>query len=422
MTRQTALFNVTRNQKERISKLVQLYASEPKEVDVLSFGSIGVILGLKHTRTGDTLISTTFINRTTKHQVLTGPLRDITPPPAVMAASIVPQSNADLQPVQDALLSLSRTDPSARVEIAEGQLLVHGLGALHLEIIEGRLRDEWGVAFEAGRRRVTYRESYPIGDEVLVDETWKTELYGKSVNVRMQLAIRALHDNEVGDANWDQNSVLDAKGKPLRLPDTTGQDNKDPWAYIAQGVSNSLISSPHTSLPISRTRICIKKFFMEDNIPLSVLAGASAYILRKSFMGAGMGAVMEPFVQLKITVSEEHFGKVIKDLTENGSELTDVNAQSSGLEGDEALPFSVEGIYIPPEWMSPSSFSMSTESERSRLKRTIHAVAPLSRMLDFSNRLRAMSGGHGTFELANAGFRPVDDGRKMEILKEIGRA
>ena len=161
---------------------------------------------------------------------------------------------------------------------------------------------------------------------------------------------------------------------------------------------------------------------MEDNIPLSVLAGASAYILRKSFMGAGMGAVMEPFVQLKITVSEEHFGKVIKDLTENGSELTDVNAQSSGLEGDEALPFSVEGIYIPPEWMSPSSFSMSTESERSRLKRTIHAVAPLSRMLDFSNRLRAMSGGHGTFELANAGFRPVDDGRKIEILKEIGRA
>lgn len=414
---------MTRNQKERISKLVLLYASEPKEVDVLSFGSIGVILGLKHTRTGDTLVSTNFSNRQAKRQDLSSALRDITPPPAVMTAAIVPQSNADLQPVHDAILALSRTDPSARVEVSEGQLLVHGLGALHLEIIEGRLRDEWGVAFEAGKRRVTYRESIREGQEVLSDETWRTELNGRPVTVGMQLAIRALHENEEGASTWDQNLVLDGKGLPLRVPDSTGQDNKDPWVYIAQGISSSLISSPHTSLPISRTRIEVKGYAIDDDVPLSVLAGASAFMLRKAIVNAGMGSVMEPFVRLKVSVTEEHFGKVIKDLTENGSELTDMSTQSSaGADGDEALPYPSEGVYVPPEWLSPSSYSSKSGGASAGLKRTIYAIAPLSRMLDFSNRLRAMSGGHGTFELANAGFRPVDEARKLEILKEIGRA
>ncbi|KAI5125020.1 hypothetical protein M0805_007444 [Coniferiporia weirii] len=436
LTRQTTLLNVTRNQKEKVSKLLLLYASQPEEVETLSFGSIGVILGLKHTRTGDTLVNSVspFTNRTAKQQQqqtqpVSSSLRDITPPPAVMSASIVPQSTSDLQPVQDALLALSRTDPSVRIEVADGQLLVHGLGALHLEIIEGRLRDEWGVAFEAGRRRVTYRESFPVGDGISVDDTWSTELQGRNVTVRMGLDVRALREDEVGDALWDENVVLDQQKRPLRTPSTDGtvsvHDVQNPWAHLAQGLSSTLLSSPHSALPISRTRIRVRNFSLSpEDASFNVLAGAASVILRRTLQRAGLGSLMEPFVRLKVTVGEEHIGRVVKDLTERGGEVTDLGGQSAGAaDGEEGIPFSEDGVYLPPAWMSPSASSSSESSNTgASMKRAIHAVAPLNQVLDFNNRLRALSGGHGTFEMVNAGFRAVSEPRKVEILKEIGRA
>ncbi|KAH8118320.1 P-loop containing nucleoside triphosphate hydrolase protein [Phellopilus nigrolimitatus] len=414
LTRQSTLLNVTRNQKEKVSKLLLLHASRPEEVDNLTFGSIGVILGLKHTRTGDTLISSTspHTSRAAKtqqqNQAPSDPLRDITPPPAVMSASIIPQSNSDLQPVQDALLALARTDPSARIEVVDGQLLVHGLGALHLEIIEGRLRDEWGVAFEAGRRRVTYREAFPDVDEMRVDDRWNTELHGRSVGVHMTFDIRALREGEAGDALWDENVILTKKGPPLRAPNTEGsissQDAQNPYAHIAQGFASTLLSSPHSALPLSRTRIHVRSFSITpiDASP-AVLAGAASVILRRALQRAGLGSLMEPYVRLKVVVGEEHIGRVIKDLTEHGGET------GGSSDGDEG-------------WMSPSALSESGSGNMgTSIKRAIHAVAPLSQMLDFNNRLRALSGGHGTFEMATEGFRAVSEPRKMEILREIGR-
>ena len=73
-----------------------------------------------------------------------------------------------------------------------------GQGALHLEIIEGRLRDEWGVAFESGRRRVTYREAFPEGEEHQINEEWRTELHGRPISVRIGLDVRALAPEESG--------------------------------------------------------------------------------------------------------------------------------------------------------------------------------------------------------------------------------
>ena len=101
--------NITRDQKERASRLLLMYASRSEEVEELPFGSVGVIQGLKYTRTGDTLI---LAQRDGPPETS---LRDIIPPPAVMSASVVPLSQSDLEPVQIALQSLARTDPSVRI-------------------------------------------------------------------------------------------------------------------------------------------------------------------------------------------------------------------------------------------------------------------------------------------------------------------
>ncbi|OSX60292.1 hypothetical protein POSPLADRAFT_1047756 [Postia placenta MAD-698-R-SB12] len=417
LTRQSTILNATRNQRERVSKILLLYASEVEEVDSLSFGSVGVIVGLKYTRTGDTLVSTNRSSETTS-------LRDIIPPPPVMSMSVIPQSHSDLEPVQEALASLARTDPSVRVEMQEGQILVHGLGSLHLEIVESRLKDEWNAQFELGRRRVSYREGLGQGTLTAGENTWTAEIAGKPVAVSIDFAIRALEDDEDGDPVWDGNIVLDEQGNPLRSPESYS-NVLDPITNIARGIYNTLSNSPHTSLALSHLHVQLKSYnYPHANAPPSVLAGASAVILRSCIRNAGMGPLLEPFVRLKITVNEDSVGKVVRDLTEHGGEVLDLATGSGGAAGaeEDLQPYSENGVYIPPQELSPSSGNVRDgDVSSSRFKRSIHAIAPLSRMLDYSNRLRALSGGHGLFEMVNAGFRQVSEARKVEILREIGR-
>ena len=407
--------NKTRGQKERVSKLLLLYASEAEEVESLSFGSVGVILGLKFTRTGDTLVSTRGSTESA--------LPEIIPPPAVMSASIIPQSHSDLEPVQEALEALSRTDPSVRHEAQEGQLLVHGLGALHLEIVEGRLRNEWNARFELGQRRVSYREG--VGSDVQVSlDTWSTEIGGRRVDVKIDLEVRPAREGEPGDPIWDGNIVLAADGKPLPSPDSfPNPDN--PLAFVVRGLFNALSSSPHTSLALSRVHIKVKSFSEGKGAPPSVLSSAAASLLRQKLRDAGPGPVMEPFLNVKVSVTEETLGKVVKDLTENGGEVLDLgsNTATGGLDSDSIEAYPEDGVYVPPEWLSPSSAPGNFSGKGGQsLKRSVYAIVPLSRMLDYSTRLRALSGGHGTFEMSPAGFREVSSTRRLEILKEIGRA
>jgi elongation factor G len=384
-------------------------------VEELPFGSVGVILGLKHTRTGDTLVSTHGRSKES-------PFPGITPPPATMSASVIPHTHADLQPVEDALNALIRTDPSIRMESQEGQLLMHGLGALHLEIVEGRLKDEWGAKCEIGRRRVAYRESVGPDESHPSLLEWTTNVGGKSVTASVSFALRPLLDNEVGDSAWDDNIVLRDDGKYLRHPDVF-HDEQDPWTHISRGIASALSSSPHTSFPLSRSRIQVIGFNHPLNAPNFILGGASAIILRDHVRNRGRGPLMEPYIKIRAFVDSDVLGQVIKDLVEHGGEILDLAESSLPMDEEISTPYGQEGVYIPPKWLSPSTMSSAdVENHSFRLKRPVYAVAPLSQMLDYSMRLRAISGGHGQFETATAGFRAVNSVRELEILKEIGRA
>ncbi|KIK68042.1 hypothetical protein GYMLUDRAFT_155248 [Collybiopsis luxurians FD-317 M1] len=417
LSRQSAVFNATRDKKEKISKLLLMYASEPVEVDELPFGSVGVVLGLKFTRTGDTLVSP----GTASYDRLV--MQNIVPPKTVISASVIPNSHADLEPVQTALESLTRTDPSVRFDLQEGQILVHGLGALHLEIIEGRLRDEFHANFELGRQRVSYREALgsnydlPHFEKPSITEDDKAEIAGTSVEVALD--IRPLRDDEEGNPLWDGNLVLTKVGVPISSPETSSTAN--PELLIASGIASALSNSPHSSLPMSHLRIQIRGWSSPS--PLSLLTGASAIVMRKRIKKAGMGSLMEPYFLFKISVTEDTLGKVVKDLTEHGAELQDLgDGDSDGAGNIEGYP--EEGNYMPPEVLSPSSSGTGLKESGSalRLKRSIHALAPLSQMLNYNSRLRALSGGHGQFDMVNAGFRTVTESRRLEILREIGRA
>lgn len=380
---------------------------------------MGVVLGLKHTRTGDTLVDTRDLGKSDSSRMS---LRGVTPPPAVMTVSVIPNSHSDLDPVQEAIRSLIRTDPSVRMDNQEGQILVHGLGALHLEIIEGRLRDEWAAKFEFGNRQVSYRESTNSIISARLEE-WSTEIAGKPTAVKIALSVAPLGEDEQGDPAFDGNLVLDVRGQPLKAPDSYSSQ-LDPLANLARGIASALSSSPHTSLPLSHVKVQITQYILPHQAPPSTLTGASSYILRSKLREAGMGPILEPYINLKVSVHVDALGKVVKDITENGGEILDLAGSSTSVDED-GVPYPSDGLYMPPEELSPSSTSLRVSSSAFALpqaKQTVYAIAPLSRMLDYSTRLRALSGGHGNFDMTNAGFRQVAESRKIEILREIGRA
>ncbi|KIY74017.1 P-loop containing nucleoside triphosphate hydrolase protein [Cylindrobasidium torrendii FP15055 ss-10] len=402
--RQTVLMNQNRHERERLSKLQLYFANEAQDVEELPFGSVGVIQGLRFTRTGDTLISNNL------KETDASALPAISTPPSVISVSVIPQSHADLEPVMQALESLSRTDPSVRVDMQEGQLLVHGMGALHLEIVEGRLRDEFGARFEIGERRVSYREGLGSNHASVATDNTVT-IAGSEVQVSFKL--RPLEEHEIGDFQWDGNVVVGKDGKAIPYPQSSRETEEN---CIAAGLASALSSSPHSGLPLSHVHVQVLDYASPS---VGLLNGASAKAVQTQLRAAGMGPIMEPYFAFKISVSEDSMGKVAKDLTEHGAELMDMGSDME--EGDEALGFSREGVYIPPAILSPSASNVLKKAH-SVTKRHINAFAPLSRMLDYNNRLRAISGGHGQFEMANAGFREVSGTRQKEILREIGRA
>ena len=398
-----------------MSKLLLLYASEAKEVDELSFGSVGVILGLKYTRTGDTLVSSGVSG------AFKSTLRDITPPSAVISASVIPHSHSEIQPVQDALDSLIRTDPSVRVDTQDGQMLVHGLGALHLEIVEGRLKDEWKVNFEFGRRRVSYREGLGSHEPSSGWNVWNAEIAGKPIMVTVPLNIRKMELEEKGDPIWDGNIVVDEKNRPVPAPESMPPSL---LTDVVQGVMNGLSNSPHSSLPMTNVYVQIGTLRNIESKTPPIVSGATTAVLRKRICDAGSGPLFEPFVRLSISIGQNHVGKIVKDLTERGSVLLDMGEGAIlGGETEEQESYQEDGVYIPPDWLSPSgSASLQGSRPTSHAKRSVQALAPLSQFLDYSSRLRALSEGHGVFEMSAAGFKEVNEERKLEILREIGRA
>jgi len=147
----SSVLNTPKAKKERIGRLLHMYANRREEVDMVSAGDICAVGGLKFTFTGDTLCLNT-------DQVI---LESIRFPEPVVYVAIEPRTTADEQKMLDGLKALGEEDPTFRVSVDEntGQTLISGMGELHLEIIADRLQREFNVWAKRGKPQVAYRET-----------------------------------------------------------------------------------------------------------------------------------------------------------------------------------------------------------------------------------------------------------------------
>ncbi|GAK63534.1 p-loop containing nucleoside triphosphate hydrolase protein [Moesziomyces antarcticus] len=422
LQRSSVLFNTTTGARERLSRVLFPFADQYVETASLRAGQIGVILGLRDTRTGDTLVDVSSTPAGSKSDkgldaadAKTLRLKRVHIPPPVFSMSLEPASKSDVDAVSDALNLLIRTDPSLRLDEGSsagagttGQTVVSGMGELHLEIAKDRLENEFGVNARMGAVRVSYRETVDEGaGELEASEVLERDLAGKRIKIGARIRVSALAEDEqhrisqsdaavfggnvvdvvLGTPPSNGQSASGGKGssKSTGKEDSTtiglpaGVDMASVEAMFKSGMVAALSRGPLTSNPLMGLRVTVDNIEMFGDLSSSAaISYVLSHLVRKVLRtepkldpqtgmvvqpGQARTVLMEPMMATRITVPAVHLGKVINDITaEQDGLVNDVVHQTNSQDGSETEEQAEEAVYIPPR---ESRFEMQSASAAS---------------------------------------------------------
>lgn len=408
------LFNTTTRTKERVNRLLQMYAKDVEEIPTIGSGNIGVIVGLKDTRTGDTLVQS---NDSTAiksgHQ-----LGSIEVPHPAFFAAIEPASVSEEAAVEEALKNLVREDPSLRVWTDEetGQRLVSGMGELHLEIVKDRLLNDFKVKAEMGKMRISYRETCQ-GEAAVVSE-YDKEVMGKRAKAACRVEISPTNDEEPEEGWFSYAGNLLATDVSLKQDPATEQQQDDSSLDpedVKQAVQNGLYAGMARGalLGFPLTKLKVKAYDLRTFGPETTLGAISACVSNGVYDAVKKAnpCLLEPMMEVYTEVNENHIGTVVSDLsgTRRGHVM--------GLESSDALDTEntdhVE-VYAPND-----SLLINTQVDEYKPKQVIKAHVPLSSMLGYSSALRSLTGGSGSFSMRVIGYGEMSKDRERAVINEM---
>ena len=328
------VLNTRTGKKERISKILVMQANAREEVSEASAGHIVALVGLKETFTGDTLCDP-------KRPVR---LESIHPPEPVISIAIEPKSTSDSEKMVKALKRLEQEDPTfhMREDQETGQMLISGMGELHLEIIADRLLREFKVGANVGSPQVSYRES--IAGEAVVHEVFERET--DKVRLFADVTLRV----EPMDGGFEFVNLL----KPSQLP-------KELVQGVVQGVEESMQAGPLAGFSLIGLKVTLEKAqFDELNPDPNAFKVAAALALKRAVRSGG-SKLLEPQMDVEVLVPEDYLSNVISDLNSRKARVNSVGA-------------------------------------RGHLQ-VVDAKAPLSQMFGYSTKLRSATQGRGTYSM-----------------------
>nr|CDI52554.1 related to MEF2-translation elongation factor, mitochondrial [Melanopsichium pennsylvanicum 4] len=325
LNRASTLFNTTTGARERLSKVLFPFADQYTETSTLRAGQIGVILGLRDTRTGDTLVdvssqpgSTNYLDPT---EVKSLRLKRVHIPPPVFSMSLEPASKSDVDSVSEALNLLIRTDPSLRLdesgEGTTGQTVLSGMGELHLEIAKDRLSNEFGVNARMGAVRVSYKETLSEEVGVLVEqELVDRELGGKKIKVGAKVMVRALSEDEEGLGKTAEAMMFGGNVVKINFDSDSSAVTKDSAKPEDEGDIQAYLSeSPRQSRGkvSSKTPASVDSRFVDSALP----SGMDIVTIETQFKTATIAALSRgpltsnPLMGLHVTICDiQLFGEL----------------------------------------------------------------------------------------------------------------
>jgi elongation factor G len=309
LTQGSMVYNSAKDQRERIGRLLRMYADRREDITEVMAGDIGAVLGLKNSFTGDTLCdaSNTIV------------LENIHFPEPVISVAIEPKTTADQDKMSEALRKLSEEDPTFRVRGDEdtGQTIISGMGELHLEVLVDRMLREFRVQARVGRPQVSYRESItlPVG---------RAECrYVKQSGGRGQYGhvIFEMKPGEPGSGVLFENKIVG------------GVIPKEYFPAIEKGVREAAEAGVVAGYPVTDLLVSLydgSYHEVDSNEMAFKMAASMAF---KDGVQKGNPVLQEPIMKVEVVVSEEFLGEVIGQLNARrgeilGMEMRQGNAQA----------------------------------------------------------------------------------------------
>ena len=299
-------YNPRTKKRERIMKIVRLFADDRTEVEELKAGDIGAIVGLKEVTTGDTLCA----------EMKPCYLERITAPQPVMFMAIEPKSSADKEKLVDSMKALAAEDPTCQFREDEetGQTILSGMGELHLEILVDRLKREFKCAANTGKPMVSYCET--VTAPAVKSFTFDRELGGKRHAVTLKIEVKPLERGKGHAVELSRafvNLVTDR-----HLQDCVRQGLED-------GISTGVLARyPMTDLAVA----CVGAELVDPEVSDEVAFRSAAMMGFREAAEAASPEFLEPIMKLEITTPPESVGEVLGDL--NGRRGSVLNMDMKG--------------------------------------------------------------------------------------------
>ena len=330
------VYNATKDSKERIGRILQMHANNRKEIDIVYSGDIAAAVGLKNTTTGDTLCDE-------NNPII---LESMEFPDPVISVAVEPATKNDQEKMGIALQKLAEEDPTFRVhtDAETGQVIISGMGELHLQIIVDRMLREFKVDCKVGEPQVAYRET--IRKSVKAEGKFVRQSGGHGQYGHCWLE---LIPQEAGEGFSFENKVVG------------GVIPKEFINPIEAGVRQAMEGGVVAGYPMVDIKVIVYdgSFHEVDSSEAAFkVAGSMAF---KAGAEKANPVLLEPYVKVEVTVPEEYMGDVIGDL----------NSRRGRIDGMEPR----NGVQV------------------------INAYVPLSEMFGYSTDLRSKTQGRGNYSM-----------------------
>ena len=338
----TQIFNINKKKRERVNRILRMHANKSEPCDSVSAGDIAVFIGLKLAQTGDSIGTEAF-------PIL---LEQPKFPQPVISVALEPESMSEKDKMNETLEILSREDPTftSHEDAETGQLIISGMGELHLDVLVTRMRDDFGVKCNVGAPQVTYRES--VSGSAEATEEFSRVLAGKENTAGLTITVE---QREQGSGNSFEITCRHAE-----VPDEIIEAIKS--GFMSALNSGIRYGYPCTDIGVKVTAI---KY---DELTSSTFAfeACAAQVFDKACTAA-TPVILEPVMNVDISCPKEFVGPASSQLSQRGGNIMGQDSKTTG--------------------------------------EIIHAQAPMANMFGFTTNLRSATQGRASFSMEFSHFQ-----------------
>ena len=338
----TQLYNVNKHKRERVNRILRMHADKSEPVTEIAAGDIAVFVGLKLAQTGDTLGSEGF-------PIL---LEEPHFPQPVISVALEPESMSERDKMNETLAILSKEDPTFTYheDNETGQLIISGMGELHLDVLVTRMKDDFGVKARVGAPQVTYRES--VSGTAEITEEYSKVLGGKENTAGITVKVEQRKQGE---------------GNSYTCTAPRNNIPEEIFEAVENGFRSSLDAGINYGYPCTDTAITVTNIEYNELTATTFAYEACAAQAFDKVCNAANPQVLEPVMNVDISCPKEFVGDAMSQMTQRGGIILGQDSKVSG--------------------------------------EIIHAQAPMAKMFGFSTNLRSATQGRASFSMEFSHFQ-----------------